>query len=105
MKLYSKETSSKWSNKYHATYRKCAYCGDMFKGVRADAKYCSYRCVNDAYIERRRERARLRRANAKACAVCGSPVEQASGFVKIRRYCSNACKQKAYRKRKKKKSK
>ncbi len=99
MKLYSKETSLKWSKKYHATYRKCVFCGDTFKGVR-DAKYCSYRCVNDAYIARRRERRRQRRANANKCIVCGAHVEQASGCVKLRRYCSNACKQRAYRQRK-----
>jgi endogenous inhibitor of DNA gyrase (YacG/DUF329 family) len=100
MKLYSKESSKRGSKMAYATPRICAHCGDMFNGVR-DAKYCSDRCVNDAYIVRRRERARLRRANANTCVVCGSPVEQVGGLVKIRLYCSNACKQKAYRQRKK----
>jgi endogenous inhibitor of DNA gyrase (YacG/DUF329 family) len=100
MKLYSKESSKRGSKKVYATPRPCAYCGDIFKGI-ASARYCSDRGVNDAYIARRRERARLRRANANKCVVCASPVEQASGSVKIRLYCSNACKQKAYRQRKK----
>lgn len=99
MKLYSKESSYRGSKMVYATYRPCDHCGDMFKGI-VSAKYCSDRCVNDAYIERRRERARLRRAKAKNCVVCDTPVEQASGSVKIRLYCSNACKQKAYRRRK-----
>ena len=96
MKLYSKENSKKGSKMVYATFRPCAYCGDSFKGV-ASAKYCSERCVNDAYIARRRERAQQRRDNAKICLVCGAPLEQAEGSVKIRLYCSNACKQKAYR--------
>ena len=98
MKLYSKETSQKGSKKVYATCRPCVHCGDLFRGI-ARAKYCSYRCVNDAYIARRRERARLRRANVNKCVVCDNPLEQASGSVKIRLYCSNACKQKAYRQR------
>jgi predicted nucleic acid-binding Zn ribbon protein len=99
MKLYSKESSKKGSKMVYAAYRPCAYCGDSFKGI-AGAKYCSDRCVNDVYIARRRERAQLRRANAKNCVVCDTPVEQAQGSVKIKLYCSNACKQKAYRQRK-----
>ncbi len=98
MKLYDKESSKKGSKMAYATNRPCAHCGDIFKGI-ASARYCSYRCVNDAYIVRRRERVRLRRANANICAVCGDSVTQAPGSVKIKRYCSNACKQKAYRQR------
>jgi len=99
MKLYSKKSSKKGSNMVYATNRLCAHCGDSFRGI-TSAKYCSDRCVNDAYIARRRDRAKLRRANAKNCVVCDTPVEQAGGNVKIKLYCSNACKQKAYRQRK-----
>lgn len=98
MKLYNKESSKK-RTKCSTQQIACVYCDDIFKGT-VYAKYCSDRCVNDASIARRRERAQLRRANAKTCFVCGSRVEQASGRVKIRLYCSNACKQKAYRRRK-----
>ena len=98
MMLYNKETSKRGSQKSYATYRPCVHCGDSFKGI-TSAKYCSDRCVNDAYIIRRRERAQLRRANAQNCVMCDASVEQGDGCVKIRLYCSNACKQKAYRQR------
>ena len=99
MMLYSKESSKKRSNSHDAPERPCAHCGDLFKGI-ASAKYCSDRCANDAYIARRRVRLRQRRANAKNCVVCNAPVEQADGCVKIKLYCSNACKQKVYSRRK-----
>jgi hypothetical protein len=59
-------------------------------------KYCSGRCSIDAYIERRR----LRRAAArdKTCEVCAKEFTAKRRDTKT---CSPACKQKAYRQRKK----
>lgn len=71
----------------------CRHCGKEFFAQRPDARYCSYRCTNDAYIQRRR--ARRAASRQKKCATCGT------GFVAQRKdakYCNNACKQKAYRK-------
>ena len=78
----------------------CAYCGrefyqEKYKGA-AD-KYCSERCRNDAYMERRRVRSEL--ARQKVCEVCGTLFDASRADSK---YCSPACKQAAYRGRRKK---
>ena len=78
----------------------CAYCGrefyqEKYKGA-AD-KYCSERCRNDAYMERRRIRHDLTRQ--KVCTVCGTLYDATRTDSK---YCSPACKQAAYRKRREK---
>lgn len=71
----------------------CAYCGDEIPNA-FRRKYCSYRCANDAYIARRREKQEA--AREKVCAVCG---ERFNAKRKDAVYCSSACKQKAYRQR------
>lgn len=76
----------------------CIVCGDSFKSGRPHGKYCSQRCINDAYILRRRKRTDEKRDKASLCIVCHTPITQNIG--KIKQYCSNACKQKAYRMRK-----
>ena len=77
----------------------CAVCGDIFKCCMPPpiSKYCSARCANDAYIAQRRERMEQKRAAATQCVACGIPIQQAG--AKISLYCSNRCKQKAYRER------
>lgn len=69
----------------------CVVCGRIVTGRN---KYCSQRCVNDAYMERRRQRheAQLQ----KVCAVCGKPFTARRADAM---YCSPACKQTAYRRR------
>jgi len=77
----------------------CVVCGDEFKsGKTADtSRYCSGRCANDFYIATRRERMNKKRAAANKCVICEEPIQQ--NGAKIIKYCSNACKQKAYRQR------
>lgn len=67
----------------------CPVCGRIVTGKK---KYCSQRCINDAYMERRRQRheAQLQ----KVCAVCGKPFTAKRVDAE---YCSPACKQAAYR--------
>lgn len=102
-KLYSKEESlygdttpdgrsAEW---YADGMTTCAYCGDPIPNM-FRRKYCSQRCANDAYMQRRRIRqiSELR----KVCPVCGNSF---IGSTKAACYCSNACKQKAYRERRK----
>ena len=72
----------------------CAYCWGTFYTRNSKRKYCSYRCVNDAYMERRKERKQAERR--KICRVCGKHF---TGKSKATIYCSDACKQKAYRQR------
>ena len=75
----------------------CAWCGDSFKAAAPHAMYCSQRCANDAAMERRRQRAQQHKATHNHCEVCGEPIEQGPG--KVRKYCSNKCKQQAYRRK------
>ena len=76
--------------RYGGTVSNCDYCGRYIVG--AAKRYCSDRCRNDAYMERRRQRheAKLR----KSCAVCGKAFTAKRADAK---YCSPACKQSAYR--------
>lgn len=69
----------------------CAVCGRVVTGRK---KYCSQRCTNDAYMERRRQRHKEKLS--KRCAVCGSPFTASRADAM---YCSQACKQSAYRRR------
>lgn len=49
----------------------CDFCGKVFYARSSKAKYCSYRCTNDAYIARQKQRKELERE--KICPVCGKP--------------------------------
>ena len=82
----------------------CAECGDEFVCYSHMGKYCSLRCVNDAYMERRRKRAATQRAGALVCAVCAAELPQgnAQGNGRPMLYCGGACRQKAYRARRRK---
>lgn len=81
------ERAARWGE----TVNTCIVCGRIVEGR---GKYCSQRCVNDAYMERRRQRheAQLQ----KVCAVCGKPFTAKRVDAE---YCSPACKQSAYRRR------
>ena len=97
---YSKE-SSRIENAYriysHLGYKGiCAFCGDACQSSSSNAKYCSDRCRNDAYIKRRKHYKAMEKK--KICSICG---KQFTAKKKDTMYCSDACKQKAYRNRKK----
>lgn len=76
----------------------CSYCGREFYQWthlyygRQSWKYCSIRCRNDAYTNRRRQRHKA--AMNKTCTVCGRKYT-AKRIDSM--YCGTACKQKAYR--------
>jgi len=72
----------------------CQHCGATFYRWYPLAKWCSYRCRNDAHIQRRRERRRL--ARMKKCHECGAPFEARRCDAK---FCSVACRQRAHRRR------
>ncbi|WP_214035319.1 hypothetical protein [Methanospirillum sp.] len=86
-------------NKHHpgyaSYYPQCKQCGDYFSASSPFALYCSQRCRNDAFIERRREK--HSRSLKKVCLYCRSEFK-ADRIDK--KYCSNGCRQKAYRNRK-----
>lgn len=74
----------------------CKQCGKTFYSYNNNnPKYCSYRCANEVYITKRKEIKALEKQ--KECEICGKPY---TAKKKDSRYCSNACKQKAYRMKK-----
>lgn len=77
----------------------CAYCGmEFYQKKNRPGKYCSIRCRNDAYMERRRLQHEM--TLQKICTVCGTLYDATRADS---RYCSAACKQQAYRSRNKNK--
>jgi hypothetical protein len=93
---------------YLSNYREtnCSRCGRQFFALGDGVSYCSSRCQQDDRNERRREQRAQQRALHKRelgkCAVCGKLVDQVRSTL---RYCSNACRQKAYRSAKLKRAK
>ena len=102
--LYTKENTGienayrVWKNLDY--YGCCWFCGDTFRSRSPLARYCSTRCANDASIQRRRERAARKRVLHMRCPICDTEITQGGG--KVRLYCGAACKQAAYRQRKRK---
>lgn len=72
----------------------CVRCETTFYARNPYAKYCSRRCRNDAYIERRRKRKEQERR--KVCRECEESFQATRTDAK---YCSGACRQRAYRAR------
>lgn len=91
---YGRTTDGGDPKEYQDGVTHCAYCGEEIPNA-FRRKYCSARCANDAYMERRRERQMAERS--KVCPVCGCRFEAKR---KDSVYCSDSCRQKAYRQRK-----
>lgn len=72
------------------TLKQCPVCNRWMNEY--DNTYCSERCRNDAYLQRRRQR--HEQQLAKVCQVCGAQFRAKRIDAK---FCSNACKQSAYR--------
>lgn len=71
----------------------CQVCGAAFWASRP-ARYCSYRCTNDAYMKRRKTR--QENARYKVCAHCQTPFTAKRSDTKT---CSSKCRQAEYRAR------
>ena len=72
----------------------CQHCKKTFYAMYPYAKWCSYRCRNDAGILRRKEQ--RKKARHKVCLECKV------AFVGTRndaKYCSHTCRQLAYKRR------
>ena len=89
----------RYLHSYGIVKMRCAQCGSAFycqtESYHNGRKYCSERCVNDAYVAKRNVR-RIA-AREKVCPVCGK------GFQARRKdsvYCSSACRQNQYRQNK-----
>lgn len=92
---YEKEQAEPYISHYMPVRKvSCAFCGDVFYTDNVRRKYCSGRCVNDAYMERRDKRKQDERE--KVCPICGNFF---TAKTKATIYCSQACKQKSYRRR------
>jgi ferredoxin len=95
-------------------YKICEICGQGYKPGRGDSMYCSDACKQKAYrrrvdpevgsIHREKQRqtniAITKQMTTKEldCAVCGRHLHVSINHTNLA-YCSNACKQKAYRAR------
>ena len=74
----------------------CGGCGRVFYTTIYTKKYChSYWCGNQANNRRQREYRQMRRQDL-VCQCCGEKFTPERAGA---RYCSNACRQKDYRKR------
>lgn len=96
-------------------YKICEICGQGYKPGRGDSQYCSSACKQKAYrrrvdpevgsIHREKQRqtniAITKQMTTKTlnCECCGRKLEVSINHTNLM-YCSNACKQKAYRARK-----
>lgn len=96
-------------------YAICEFCGKGYRQVRSSSLYCSVACKQRAYRRRadpevgsvqRFEQRQMNIAITKQmttktlnCACCGRKLEVGVNHTNLM-YCSNACKQKAYRQRK-----
>ena len=75
---------------------KCIVCGDDFK-CRKISLYCSHRCINDAaMIAVKVARIKKRTSATTSCPSCGQ-VFSVAKRGRIRRFCSNKCRQRAHR--------
>ena len=80
----------------HYNGRLCVICGEKLSGNSNNLKFCSRACRSVQDKRRRLEKARIHRQTFTSCIVCGTPITQGI-HGKIRKYCSNACKQENYR--------
>ena len=96
---YTKENSL-YENQYRVYTRlrrigKCVVCGDSFRGN--SNSYCSQRCINDAAMLAVKVARLKQRTNAKTlCPSCGQAFPIAKSG-RIRKFCSNKCRQRAHR--------
>lgn len=94
-------------------YGECDVCGNPYLAGRRDKRFCSTACRQRAYRLRRdpkavsgrsaaaRKAAATKRDKVEAvtCRVCGRVVMRDGNSAPRAMYCSNACKQNAYRAR------
>jgi endogenous inhibitor of DNA gyrase (YacG/DUF329 family) len=80
--------------------RICPTCGGLLPVSRgAHAIYCSAKCQHVAKSRRQRVNRNAERPDLRACAVCGEQLpEQLSGRP-VKKYCSERCKFRAFRRR------
>jgi hypothetical protein len=79
---------------------KCRQCNTLCAETHPAQIYCNKRCRTLAAVERRRDKrkqVRLQRAEEQKCEHCGNPVGSHRRGAK---FCSNLCRQAAYRARK-----
>lgn len=88
--------------------KRCEQCGQMFEYNRSDARWCTPRCAaqyaRDHGEFREKTHEDLPHMHTKNCAHCGTVFEYnayaARGGKRVPEYCSNKCRQAAYRARK-----
>lgn len=91
-----------------ATWKKCEQCGIGFEHTRTDARWCTPRCAAQYARDHGEFRDRTHEekpyAHVKECAHCGIGFAYNDyadkGGKRVPQYCSNKCRQAAYRARK-----
>jgi hypothetical protein len=80
--------------------RACEHCQRKFYRRMSGIRYCSRECARNALNLRRREkRQQARRSRHGKCEVCHTGLPNTETGRSTRRYCSNECRQWAYRRR------
>ena len=94
------ERNGKIFTEEYCAYRlECTECSTTFYARLPSAKYCSYRCQNDARIERSRIKLEKERS-AKGPLTCENCSNTFDDTRVDARYCGSSCRQSAYRTRK-----
>ena len=79
---------------YHVWKKKCETCGKVFYTICNYRRYCHLSDCRSIAEQKRNEERKQKHYSEHICSVCSTP------FVSKRydaRFCSNACRQKAYR--------
>lgn len=77
----------------------CRVCGRGFMAAAGWHRYCSYACSNRASAAAQKRKRQSRREAAAAACPCGATITPGPRG-RLPRYCSGACRQQAYRRRK-----
>ncbi len=106
-RLPLKARLSDYDASYQYEKRPCRCCGRLFWAYRSAHRdtppfFCSPACRVEYHRQRRQEKrhaiAAAREIDYGTCAVCGQPL-RATAQRTSRRYCSDTCRQSAYRQR------
>ena len=80
---------------YHVWKKKCETCGKVFYTICNYRKYCHLSDCRSIAEQKRKEERKQKHYSEHICSVCSTPFAAKRNDA---RFCSNACRQKAYRK-------
>lgn len=77
----------------------CVTCGEEFRSLRKEAKYCSRRCCTQAQSEKRRQARGTPPPTARECVECGKVFTPRANNAERATRCSKECARRAARRR------